>query len=74
MAAEDADDAETNSANGKDSPEKPNRVQCAACGREVDEDEAQAQRWGYWSDSSGEIYPYCPECAERLGGPRSPSI
>jgi len=49
-----------------DSRGAPGRVQCAACGRHVDEDEAQAQRWGHWSDSAGDVYPYCPECAQRL--------
>lgn len=55
-----------------DGPGKPARVQCAACGRAVDEDEAQAQRWGYWSDSAGDAYPYCPECAHRLDGFHKP--
>jgi DNA-directed RNA polymerase subunit RPC12/RpoP len=43
----------------------PFSVTCAECQRQVDEDEAQAQRWGYWSVVQGELYPYCPECAER---------
>ena len=44
----------------------PQRVRCAECGREVDEDEAQAQRWGYhWSELVDKLYPYCPECAQR---------
>ena len=25
-------------------------VRCSECNREVTEQEAQAQRWGYWSD------------------------
>jgi NAD-dependent SIR2 family protein deacetylase len=53
-----------------DPPGTPGRVQCAACGRQVEDDEAQAQRWGYWSDSAGEVYPYCPECAQRLDARR----
>jgi len=44
----------------------PQRVRCADCGREVEEDEAQAQRWGYhWSELVDKLYPYCPECAQR---------
>jgi len=48
---------------------RPKRVRCADCGSEVDEDEAQAQRWGYyWSDVVDALYPYCPECAARRFG------
>ena len=43
---------------------------CAECGSEVNEDEAQAQQWGYWSDGVGDLYPYCPECARREFGHR----
>jgi hypothetical protein len=43
-------------------------VRCSECGREVSEEEAQAARWGYWSDGVGELYPYCAECAEREFG------
>jgi len=47
----------------------PQRVRCADCGREVDEDEAQAQRWGYhWSEIVDALYPYCPDCAARKLG------
>ena len=43
---------------------RPKRVRCADCGQEVDEDEAQAQRWGYhWSETVDRLYPYCPGCA-----------
>ena len=47
----------------------PKRVRCAECGREVDEDEAQAQRWGYhWSELVDRLYPYCPGCAAHKFG------
>jgi hypothetical protein len=53
----------------RDEADVVERVRCAACGREISEDEAQAQRWGYWV-RFGELYPYCPECAQReLGSP-----
>jgi endogenous inhibitor of DNA gyrase (YacG/DUF329 family) len=39
-------------------------VRCAACQREVDEEEAQAQRWGYWRIAV-DLYPFCPRCAAR---------
>jgi hypothetical protein len=45
-------------------------VGCAGCSREMPEDEAQAQRWGYSLPAIlDDIYPYCPECAEREFGP-----
>ena len=40
-------------------------VVCAECLREVSEAETQTQRWGYWSDGTGDLIPFCPECAER---------
>jgi hypothetical protein len=40
-------------------------VPCAECGEAIGEDEAQAQRWGYWSEGRGEVYPFCPRCAGR---------
>jgi len=43
------------------------RVRCAGCDREIDEAEAQAQRWGYWF-RVGELYPFCPDCARREFG------
>jgi hypothetical protein len=46
----------------------PGTVTCAECGRVVEEDEAQAQRWGHWSDGVGELYPYCAKCADRECG------
>jgi hypothetical protein len=30
----------------------------------VDEEEAQAQRWGYWRIAV-DLYPFCPRCAAR---------
>jgi hypothetical protein len=39
-------------------------VRCAACRREVEEAEAQAQRWGYWQIAV-DLYPFCPACANR---------
>jgi len=47
-----------------DESERSAIVRCSDCGREVDEEDAQAQRWGYWF-IVGELYPYCPECAQR---------
>ena len=47
--------------------EPTERVRCAGCAHEIGEDEAQAQRWGYWF-RVGELYPYCPECAAREFG------
>ena len=45
----------------------PERVRCCGCDLEIDEAEAQAQRWGYWF-VVGELYPYCPACALREFG------
>jgi hypothetical protein len=40
------------------------QVRCKGCGRCVAEDEAQAQRWGYYRPHVvDKLYPYCPECA-----------
>jgi hypothetical protein len=38
-------------------------VTCSGCGTEIGEDEAQAQRWGYWPDGARELFPFCAECA-----------
>jgi hypothetical protein len=38
------------------------RVRCTRCLREIDEAEAQAQRWGYWQVAV-DLYPFCPDCA-----------
>lgn len=43
-------------------------VTCAECGKTIDEDEAQAARWGYWSNGMGERYPFCLVCADREFG------
>jgi hypothetical protein len=40
------------------------QIRCKRCGKWVAEEEAQAQRWGYWSDLQSKLYPFCPECAE----------
>jgi hypothetical protein len=38
-------------------------VTCTECGATIGEDQAQAQRWGFWSDGLSELYPFCAECA-----------
>ena len=43
-------------------------IACAACGRQVSEDDAMRERWGYWSKGTGDLLPYCPECAAREWG------
>jgi len=41
------------------------QVRCKGCGRWVGEDEAQAQRWGYYQlYPADKLYPYCAECTE----------
>ena len=40
-------------------------VRCTECHRQVDEFVAVRERWAYWSNSCGELLPYCPECARR---------
>lgn len=50
---------------------EPASVRCTDCGSRVDESEAQAQRWGYWSAGLGELYPFCAVCAQREFGHRS---
>jgi endogenous inhibitor of DNA gyrase (YacG/DUF329 family) len=42
----------------------PATVTCSQCGETVDDDEAQAVRWGHWSDGL-DLYPFCIECATR---------
>jgi hypothetical protein len=40
------------------------QVRCKGCGRWVVEEEAQAQRWGYYQPyAADKLYPYCAECA-----------
>jgi hypothetical protein len=51
---------------GRPADEQP-RVCCSECNREVEEDDAQAQRWGYWL-VAGDPYPLCPDCAQRKFG------
>jgi hypothetical protein len=48
---------------------RPETVRCAECGCELAEDEAQAVRWGYWSDGVGDLYPFCERCARREFAP-----
>src|SRR6478736_3554298 len=53
----------------------PATVTCSGCGETIYEDEAQASRWGYWSDGAGDLYPFCIECATHefaSGAPRGP--
>jgi hypothetical protein len=38
---------------------EPTTVQCAECGCTLGEDEAQAVRWGRWSNGVGDMYPFC---------------
>jgi rubredoxin len=48
----------------EDAPRDEFVVRCTACGLEMDEAEAQAQRWGYWHVAV-DLYPFCPDCAKR---------
>jgi predicted RNA-binding Zn-ribbon protein involved in translation (DUF1610 family) len=48
-------------------------VRCRECRRQVDEFTAIAERWVYWSDGSGELLPFCPECGAREFGPDAPA-
>ena len=46
--------------------EPPDEItRCSECHREVDEFTAIAENWRYWSDGTGELVPFCPECARR---------
>lgn len=47
-------------------------VRCAECGCTLGEDEAQAVRWGWWSNGVGHLYPYCEPCARREFAPDAP--
>jgi hypothetical protein len=40
--------------------ELPVVIACSQCDREVDEFTAIAERWGIWSDGTGELVPFCP--------------
>ncbi len=40
------------------------RISCAECDLEVDEFAAVAA-WRYFHDGTGELVPYCPDCAAR---------
>jgi hypothetical protein len=51
----------------------PATVTCSGCGETFYEDEAQAARWGYWSDGVGDLYPYGIECATREFAPDAPA-
>jgi len=35
-------------------------IRCTECDHAVDEFAAIAERWGYWSDGTGELLPLCP--------------
>jgi len=43
----------------------PSMIACTICGTEIEVEEAQAARWGYWSDGVREFHPFCSECAAR---------
>jgi hypothetical protein len=43
----------------------PTRIRCADCDLEVDEFTLIAAEWRYFSDGTGELVPYCPDCAAR---------
>ena len=46
-------------------------IRCSECDREITEEEAEREGWGYRSDGLGELHPFCPECAAReFGGTR----
>jgi hypothetical protein len=51
----------------------PATVTCSGCGQTIYEDEAQAARWGYWSDGVGDLYAYCIECPTREFAPDAPA-
>lgn len=38
-------------------------LRCAECARPVDEFAARLEGWRYWSDGSGELIPFCPDCS-----------
>ena len=40
---------------------------CAECGR-APRDHLDAERWRFYSDGTGDLVPFCPECAEREFG------
>ena len=44
----------------------PTVVACSVCGREIEVEEAEAARWGYWSSGADRFHPACTECAARL--------
>lgn len=49
---------------------EPETVECVECGCLLGEDEAQAVRWGWWSNGGGDdLYPYCEPCAWRESRP-----
>ena len=47
--------------------EADRQIVCAECGREVSEDEAERERWGFWSDGTGDLLPHCPAREFRPG-------
>jgi hypothetical protein len=48
-------------------------VRCTECKWEVDEFTAIAEGWRYYSDSRGDLMPFCPECARREFAPDAPA-
>jgi hypothetical protein len=43
----------------------PTGIRCVECDLEVDEFTSIAEQWRYFHDGSGELLPYCPDCAAR---------
>lgn len=46
----------------------PTTIACTECPRKVNEFEAIEQHWTYWSAGTGDLRPFCPECAEQEFG------
>ena len=59
-------------------PEAPDAlddtIRCTECECAVDEFSAIAKHWGFWSDGTGELLPFCPECARREFAPDAPAL
>jgi len=43
----------------------PATVTCSGRGQTIYEDEAQAARWGYWSDGVCDLYPWAQPLYDR---------
>ena len=44
------------------------RHRCVECGRQPREDENPDDEWRVYSDGTGGLFTFCPECAEREFG------